>query len=97
MMRSCTRLCYSITIHHLHETDCHQQKLFGRPLQDTLPAHSRSFASKWQTWADEAESKAVATQQSAKNYYKKGAHYLPDIQEGSMLLYQLITLGFFVP
>jgi len=62
------------------------QKHFGHPVQDTLPAHSRSFASEWLTRGDKAESKALTTQQSAKNYYNKGAHYFPDIQEGSQVV-----------
>ena len=54
------------------------QKLFGHLVQDTFPVHSKSFA--WQTSVDEAKSKAVATQQCAKNYYNTGTRYLPDIQ-----------------
>jgi len=86
MMRSYARLCYSINTPSAQDGPSPAQKLFGHPIQDTLPAHSRSFASEWQTSADEAESKAVVTQQSAKNYYNKGAHYLPDIQEGSQVV-----------
>ena len=31
------------------------QKLFGRPVQDILPAHRRAFAPEWQRSADDAE------------------------------------------
>ena len=30
------------------------QKLFGHPVQDTLPAHHRSFATEWQRTSQEA-------------------------------------------
>ena len=31
------------------------QKLFGRPVQDTIPAHRRSFTQEWQKQSDEVE------------------------------------------
>ena len=38
------------------------QKLFGHPVQDTLPAHRRSFAPEWQRSSQEADSAATHTQ-----------------------------------
>jgi len=35
------------------------QKLFGRPVQDMLPAHHRAFAPEWQCSAEEADKKAL--------------------------------------
>ena len=64
------------------------QKLFGHPIQDTLPAHARSFTSEWQHKMQEAESKAVTTQQSFMDYYNRGAHLLPDIQQGTQVVLQ---------
>ena len=62
------------------------QKLFGHPIQDTLPAHARSFTSEWQHKMQ--ESKAVTTQQSSMDYYNRGAHLLPDIQQGTQVVLQ---------
>ena len=38
------------------------QKLFGHPIQDTLPAHRRAFVPEWQGSALEAEQQATDTQ-----------------------------------
>ena len=37
------------------------QKLFGHPVQDTLPVHRRSFAPEWQQLAIEADKKLQET------------------------------------
>ena len=37
------------------------QKLFRRPMQDILPAHSRSFSYEWQHSAEEIEHKVITT------------------------------------
>jgi len=38
------------------------QKLYGHPVQDTLPAHRRSFSQEWQRTAEAVKQQAVATQ-----------------------------------
>ena len=43
------------------------QKLYGHPVQDTLPAHRRSFAAKWQQNIEQADTIAEASQGNAKN------------------------------
>ena len=64
------------------------QKLYGRPIQDTLPAHRRSFAPEWQRSAQLAEQQAAKTLQQAELYYNSHAHRLPDLQNGSMVALQ---------
>ena len=64
------------------------QKLFGRPVQDHLPAHRRSFSPEWQKSFDEAENAAEETQQESQNYYNAHAHNLPDITIGSHVAIQ---------
>ena len=46
------------------------QKLFGTPLQDTLPAHRRSFAPEWQrVIKEDSQEQAETTGHQAKRYY----------------------------
>lgn len=61
------------------------QKLFGRPMQDTILAHYKSFNPAWQHKAVE---KVEHTQQEAANYYNRMSHPLPEIQEGSQIALQ---------
>ena len=55
------------------------QKLFGHPIQDTLPAHRRSFAPEWQKSTEEVEQLAIETMEDAKASYDAHTHSLPDI------------------
>ena len=64
------------------------QKLFGHPVQDTLPAHRRSFAPEWQKSAITAERAAHSTQETAKSFYNQHAHSLPDLKVGSHVALQ---------
>ena len=64
------------------------QKLFGHPMQDTLPAHPKSFSQEWLQTEEETECKAIATQQHTRNYYDKVTHPLSDIQQGSHIVLQ---------
>ena len=61
------------------------QKLYGRPIQDTLPAHQHSFAPEWQRSAQLTEQQAAKTLQQAKSYCNNNAHRLPDLQNGSIV------------
>ena len=61
------------------------QKLYGHPVQDTLPAHRRSFSQEWQR---KAEQQAEATQQSSATYYNLHAHPLTEIEIGSNVAVQ---------
>ena len=64
------------------------QKLFGHPIQDTLPAHRRSFAPEWQKSTEEAEQQARETREEAKVSYDAHTHSLPDIHIGSKVALQ---------
>ena len=64
------------------------QKLFGHPVQDTLPAHPKSFDPQWQTNLDKAAEKAECTQRAAERYYNRQAHSLPEIHVGSQVALQ---------
>ncbi len=64
------------------------QKLYGRPVQDMLPAHRRSFAEEWQRSANEAEQLATSNLEKAESAYNAHAHSLPDIRIGSNVAIQ---------
>ena len=64
------------------------QKLYGRPVQDTLPAHRRAFSDKWQRSAREAEQQATSTLEKVESSYDAHAHNLPEIGVGSNVAIQ---------
>ena len=64
------------------------QKLFGHPIQDTIPAHRRSFAPEWQKSTQEVEHLANETSDQAKAFYNTHTHQLPDIHIGSKVALQ---------
>jgi hypothetical protein len=47
--------------------------------QDTLPAHCRAFAPKWQRSAEETESAAVSHQERLECNCNKGTRELPEL------------------
>ena len=64
------------------------QKLYGHPVQDSLPAHRRSFLKEWQRKAEVAEKQVEATQQFSAKYYNQHAHPLTEIGIGSNVAIQ---------
>ena len=64
------------------------QKLYGHPVQDTIPAHGWSLDPTWQHSKEEDKDKAAATAEKATRYYDQRAHTLPDIREGSHVAIQ---------
>ena len=64
------------------------QKLFGQPVQDTLPAHRRAFAPQWQVSAEEVEEHAVTHTEQVEHYYNQHARALPEIHVGSNVAIQ---------
>ena len=64
------------------------RKLYGHPVQDTLPAHRRSFAPEWQQKFQEADMHREHNLREAENYYNSHAHELPDIHVGSSVAIQ---------
>ena len=64
------------------------QKLFGHPIQDTLPAHRRAFAPQWQTSAEEAEQQTIRNAEQVEHNYNQHARELPEIGVGSNVAIQ---------
>ena len=64
------------------------QKLFGRPIQDALPAHHRAFAPQWQTTAEEAEKQVATKAKQVETYYNQHTRMLPEIRIGSHVAVQ---------
>ena len=60
------------------------QKLYGHPIQDTLPAHRRSFAPEWQRHSLDTEESLKISEE----YYDQHAHKLPDLHVGSHVTIQ---------
>ena len=56
------------------------QKLFGHPVQDTLPAHRRSFAPEWQRSSQEADSATTHTSKTSQAAYDQHAHPPPPVR-----------------
>ena len=64
------------------------QKLYGHPVQDTLPAHRRSFAQEWQKTPAEGEMRYRETLEKAETAYNQRAQSLPDIKKGTNVAVQ---------
>ena len=64
------------------------QKLYGHPIQDTLPAHRRSFAPEWQKSSIEADKKAQKTHENSTRIYNQQAHTLPELEVGNHVAIQ---------
>ena len=56
------------------------QKLFSHPVQDTLPAHHRSFAPECQRSSQEADSATTHTSKTSQATYDQHAYHLSDLQ-----------------
>ena len=64
------------------------QKLYGRPIQDTIPAHRRAFSSKWLIYNKDVETRALDSKQKTEEYYNRNARSLPEIHGGSNVAIQ---------
>ena len=62
------------------------QKLYGHPVQDSLPAHRRSFAPEWQRPINTEYTNYVL--QKAESFYNQHAHPLPDLSPGTHVAVQ---------
>ena len=58
------------------------QKLYGHPIQGSLPIHSRAFAPEWQQSTAETEQRTQQTEEAATRRYNSTASNLPDISVG---------------
>ena len=64
------------------------QKLFGQPVQDTLPAYHRSFSPEWQKHMHEAEQLATNVLDQSETFYNTHTHSLLNIHVGSTVALQ---------
>jgi len=64
------------------------QKLYGRPLQDTLPAHRRSFDPAFQSKAKDAEAKHQCYVKKTREYHDAKAASLMDLNIGAHVAIQ---------
>ena len=64
------------------------QKLYGHPVQDTLPAHRQSFSPEWQRSSQEADQQASHMLNQSEKFYNTHAHLLTDIEVGSSVALQ---------
>ena len=55
-------------------------KLYGRPIQDTLPAHRRAFSPEWQHSTSTAEEQAQTTMENVVRSYNSKVRPLPEIK-----------------
>ena len=60
-------------------------------MQDTLPAHRRSFALECQKSSQDAEKAAMVTQDMLQQAYNQNAHDLPTLQIGNHVAIQNST------
>ena len=69
------------------------QKLLGKPVQDTIPAHRRAFAPQWQKASTNLDKQDPESSNTVINqhYYDLHAHPLSDIQIGSNVAIQNST------
>ena len=65
-----------------HDGRSPAQVLYGRPLRSLVPAHSASFASKWQVKTEVCERRAAARSKDVKLRYDSHAKPLPPLQLG---------------
>ena len=63
-------------------------KLYGQPVQDTLPAHHKAFSKEWQRSIEEAEHTAATNKKVAESYYYTHTHNLHEIRIGSNVVIQ---------
>ena len=64
------------------------QVLYGRPLRSLIPAHSASFASKWQAKTEVCERRAAARSKDVRLRYDSHAKPLPPLRLGDQVRIQ---------
>jgi len=64
------------------------QKLFGRPIQDILPAHHRAFSAEWQCNTKDVEKQTISTKETLEMSNNQRAKPLPNIQVRSYITIQ---------
>jgi len=71
----CALLQYRNTPSH-KDTLSPAQKLYGRPVQDTIPVHRRSFAPDWLKQMDEVDIQETQALQKSQKYYNQHTRHL---------------------
>ena len=71
----------------------HAQKLFGHPIQDTLPAHRRAFAEQLQHQVTQAERQKQRLMKLFEKSYNQHAKPLPDLNVGNRVTVQNQDIG----
>ena len=61
------------------------QLVYGRPVQDALPAHRRLFAASWQRASDAIEAAAAARREKIEQTYNQSARDLTELNVGSQV------------
>ena len=69
------------------------QKLYGHPIQDTLPIHQQAFLPEWQHSREETERRTQQSQEAAAARYNFTANSLPDITVGTNVAVQNARTG----
>ena len=69
------------------------QKLYGHPIQDTLPIHQQAFLPEWQHSREETERHTQQSQEAAAARYNFTANSLPDITVGTNVAVQNTRTG----
>ena len=64
------------------------QKLYGHPIQDSLPIHPRAFAPEWQQSTAETERRTQQSEEAATRRYNSTASNLPEINVGTHVAVQ---------
>ena len=64
------------------------QKLYGHPIQDTLPVHRRAFDPKWQLKFNDFESRKTESLRKTQTHYNQHATPLPEISVGTRVAVQ---------
>lgn len=64
------------------------ETVFGHPIRDTLPAHSRSFTKQWQRPEEELKERTEAARERSAAFYNRTAHPLTDLSIGDHVLIQ---------
>ncbi|KAI9562478.1 hypothetical protein GHT06_009914 [Daphnia sinensis] len=64
------------------------QIVFNRPTRDTIPAHRRSFARRWQKAASSLEKRARRDRDLQVNHHNHTAHPLPPLAIGDRVIIQ---------
>ena len=69
------------------------QKLYGHPIQNTIPVHNRAFAPEWQKRLNCIDQKRNASIELSKTYYDVYSRKLPDLPVGTQAAVQNAKTG----